>query len=81
MDFKTSYMSYAAYVGAWLLATAVAILLAFAAPNEPRVTVHLPSLPTPNLKHQPAALLNSPSPGRTMAPITFKGDQRRKFND
>ena len=76
MDFKASYMSYAAYIGAWLLAAAVAFLLAFATPSESRVMGHLPTFLSHNLKQQPVALPQGLPSDRTLALITFKRGQR-----
>lgn len=44
MAFKTSFLPYAAYIGAWLLAAALAVVLALASPNEWLVVVQLPAV-------------------------------------
>jgi len=43
MEFKASVLSYAPYIAAWLLATAVAFLLAVATPSESLMLGHLPA--------------------------------------
>lgn len=80
MDFKASHMSYAAYIGAWLLAAAAAFLLAFAAPSESRVMGHLPTFVSHNLKNQPMALPRDLPSDRTLALITFKRGQRQQVD-
>lgn len=80
MNFKASYMSYAAYIGAWLLAAVAAFLLAFAAPSESRMMGHLPTFFSHNLKQQPVALPQGLPSDRTLALITFKRGQRPQID-
>lgn len=80
MDFKATYMSYAAYIAAWLLAATLAFFLAFSSPTESRVMGHLPTFFSHNLKQQPVALPQGLPSDRTLALITFKRGQRQQVD-
>lgn len=80
MDFKTSSMSCAAYISAWVLAATVAFLLAFTAPTELQVMGHLPTFFSHNLKQQPITLPQGLPSDRTLALITFKRGQRPQLD-
>ncbi len=64
---------------AWLVAAALAVLLAFASPNESSVMGHLPSIMSKTLTRQPVALPQGLPADRTLALITFQRGQREQI--
>ena len=73
---KITMNTTALYVGAWLGAVALAFALAIASPNESSVMGHMPAFTSQTLSHQPLAIPEGFPSDRTLALITFKGDQR-----
>ena len=63
-------------LGAWLGAVGLAFALAIASPNESSVMGHMPASMSQTLSHQPLAVPEDFPSERTLALITFKGDQR-----
>ena len=61
---------------AWLAAVTVALLLAFAAPNESTLMGRLPSLNAKRLNQQPIALPEGLPAGRTLALVAFQRSHR-----
>ena len=73
---KITINTTALYVGAWLGAVGLAFALAIASPNESSVMGHMPASMSQTLSHQPIAVPEGFPSERTLALITFKGDQR-----
>lgn len=61
---------------AWLAAVTVALLLAFAAPNESTLMGRLPAVNAKRLNMQPIALPQGLPAGRTLALVAFERGQR-----
>jgi hypothetical protein len=61
---------------AWLAAVTVALLLAFAAPNESAVMGRLPAMNAKRLNQQPIALPQGLPAGRTLALVAFQRGHR-----
>ena len=61
---------------AWLGAVTVALLLAFAAPNESTLMGRLPALNAKRLNQQPIALPHGLPAGRTLALVAFERGHR-----
>lgn len=68
--------STSSYTFAWLAAAALALALAFVAPNESSVMGQLPAFMTKTLMHKPVTLPEGLPSDRTLALITFKKGQR-----
>ncbi len=64
------------YIFAWLGATAAALAMAFASPNEASVMGRLPSFMSQTLMRQPVAVPEGLPSDRTLALITFQRSQR-----
>ena len=64
------------YLIAWLAAVALALVLAFASPNESRVMGQLPVLLSKTLTQQSLSLPEGLPSDRTLALITFSAEQR-----
>lgn len=73
---KITINTTALYVGAWLGAVCLAFALAIASPNESSVMGHMPDSMSQTLSHQPLVVPEGFPSERTLALITFKGDQR-----
>jgi hypothetical protein len=63
------------YLGAWLVAAALAFALAFAAPNESSVMGRLPAFMAQTLLRQPVTVPEGLPSDRTLALITFQRGQ------
>ena len=61
---------------AWLGAVTVALVLAFAGPNESTLMGRLPALNAKRLNQQPIALPHGLPPGRTLALVAFERGHR-----
>ncbi|MDB5946456.1 MAG: hypothetical protein JWQ33_1482 [Ramlibacter sp.] len=61
---------------AWLAAVTVALLLAFAAPNESALMGRLPAMNVKSLNQQPIAFPQGLPAGRTLALVAFERGQR-----
>ena len=61
---------------AWLAAVTVALLLAFAAPNESTLMGRMPSMTAKRLNQQPIALPEGLPAGRTLALVAFQRSHR-----
>lgn len=61
---------------AWLAAVSVALLLAFAAPNESTLMGRMPALNAKRLNQQPIALPEGLPAGRTLALVAFQRGHR-----
>ncbi len=68
--------STSSYTFAWLAAAALALALAFVAPNESSVMGQLPAFMTKTLMYKPVTLPEGLPSDRTLALITFKKGQR-----
>lgn len=64
------------YLGLWLAAAVMALMLALVSPNEASVMGHWPSFMSQTLSHQPIALPQGLPSERTLALITFQRDHR-----
>ena len=61
---------------AWLAAVTIALLLAFAAPNESTLMGRMPALSAKRLNQQPIALPEGLPAGRTLALVAFQRGHR-----
>jgi hypothetical protein len=66
-------------VAAWLAAVTVALLLAFAAPNESALMGRLPALQAKRLNQQPISFPQGLPGGRTLALVVFEHGHRAEI--